>query len=153
MRTFKFEDLTFRGTVEFRSVCCQPVSDCMTVAAFHVGLKQKLYELNALLENDHVIFHHGYNRGELRKLFVKKNLPGFVDEDEVYALTRRILLLAREGLCERGFGEEIFLDSLFERVEVRENPSQRLLRMRQEGVSLEDIILQYGKLPQSAGRI
>ncbi len=60
LRTFKFEDLTFRGTIEFRSVCCQPIRDCMTVAAFHLGLKNVLRELNDLLENDHILYHHGY---------------------------------------------------------------------------------------------
>lgn len=45
LRTFKFEDLTFRGTIEFRSVCCQPIGDCMTVAAFHIGLKERLWKL------------------------------------------------------------------------------------------------------------
>jgi gamma-glutamylcysteine synthetase len=32
LRTFKFEDLTYRGTIEFRSSCCQPIGDVMTVA-------------------------------------------------------------------------------------------------------------------------
>lgn len=27
LRSYKFEDLTFRGTIEYRSACCQPVSD------------------------------------------------------------------------------------------------------------------------------
>ena len=35
LRSYKFEDLTFRGTIEYRSACCQPVSECMCVAAFH----------------------------------------------------------------------------------------------------------------------
>ena len=33
------------GTIEYRSSCCQPLSEAMTVAAFHTGLKEKLYEL------------------------------------------------------------------------------------------------------------
>ena len=32
LRTFKFEDLTFRGTIEYRSACCQPLSEALTVA-------------------------------------------------------------------------------------------------------------------------
>ncbi|MFQ9792099.1 MAG: hypothetical protein ACLRX7_01780 [Acutalibacteraceae bacterium] len=40
LRSYKFEDLTFRGTIEYRSACCQPVSECMCVAAFHVGLQE-----------------------------------------------------------------------------------------------------------------
>lgn len=42
LRTFKFEDITYRGTIEFRSVCCQPISDSMVVAAFHLGIKNNL---------------------------------------------------------------------------------------------------------------
>ncbi len=49
LRTFKFEDLTFRGTIEYRSSCCQPLSEAMTVAAFHTGLKEKLSELKELV--------------------------------------------------------------------------------------------------------
>lgn len=41
LRSFKFEDLTYRGTIEFRSVCMQPVSEIMSVAAFHAGLIEK----------------------------------------------------------------------------------------------------------------
>ena len=41
LRTFKFVDLTFRGTIEFRSVCCQSITDVMTVASFHLGLKNQ----------------------------------------------------------------------------------------------------------------
>lgn len=45
LRTYKFEDLTYRGTIEFRSVCCQPFRDAMTVAAFHMGLMTEVEEL------------------------------------------------------------------------------------------------------------
>jgi gamma-glutamylcysteine synthetase len=31
LRPFKFINLTFRGTVEFRSVCTQPISDSMSL--------------------------------------------------------------------------------------------------------------------------
>ncbi|MDR3304529.1 MAG: glutamylcysteine synthetase, partial [Clostridiales Family XIII bacterium] len=60
LRTFKFEDLTFRGTIEFRSVCCQPVREAFTVAAFHLGLIRQSAKLLDILERDHVLYHHGY---------------------------------------------------------------------------------------------
>lgn len=65
LRTFKFEDLTFCGTIEFRSVCCQPVADVMTVAAFHLGMKHQLKELDQLFREDHVLYHHGFSATEL----------------------------------------------------------------------------------------
>lgn len=146
LRTFKFEDLTFRGTIEFRSVCCQPIKDSMTVAAFHVGLKEQLHALTELLEQDYVLYHHGYTATELRKLFVQQNLPGFVKEEELYALAKDILDLASIGLKERGLGEEILLQPLYERVREHTNPARKLLALRGQGVELEDIILKYAAI-------
>ena len=60
LRPFKFINLTFRGTVEFRSICTQPIKDSMCVAAFHVGLKDNLDELDNIIDNDEVIYNNGY---------------------------------------------------------------------------------------------
>lgn len=141
-----YEDLTFRGTIEFRSVCCQPIRDCMTVAAFHLGLKNCLYELDQLLQQDHVIYHHGYTAGELRKMFVHEELPSFVDEDRLYQLARDVLELAAEGLARRGYGEACMLEPLYERLESKKNPAKRMLDMRKQGVDIQEIILEYGRV-------
>lgn len=146
LRTFKFEDLTFRGTIEFRSVCCQPITDCMTVAAFHLGLKEQLYQLEELLKQDHVIYHHGYTAGELRKLFNRSTLPSFVDEDHLYELVGKVLDLAKEGLKGRGYGEEELLLPLYGRMEHRTNPAKRMLELRDQGTDLEEIILEYARV-------
>ena len=146
LRTFKFEDLTFRGTVEFRSVCCQPIKDSMTVAAFHVGLKEELYSLHKLLKEDNIIYHHSYTAGELRNMFVQRELPGFVDVEELYSLTRKILDLAKKGLKSRGYGEESMLEPLYRRLEERTNPARKLLQLRDKGTQLEQIILEYGQI-------
>ena len=42
LRPFKFADLTQRGTIEFRSVCEQPVRDALAPAAFHAGRAESL---------------------------------------------------------------------------------------------------------------
>lgn len=146
LRTFKFEDLTFRGTIEFRSVCCQPIRDCMTVAAFHLGLKNRPEKLNEILENDHVLYHRGYTATELRKMLVKRELPEFVCIDELYELAEEILDLSKEGLFFRGYGEETLLDPLYERINKRENPAGKMLNLKEQGVLLEDIIKDYGML-------
>jgi gamma-glutamylcysteine synthetase len=146
LRTFKFEDLTFRGTIEFRSVCCQPIRDCMTVAAFHVGLKNNLYKLDELLKGDHVIYHHGYTAGELRKMFVRRELPAFVNCSALHDLVKNVLDLAREGLRERGHGEERMLDPLYDRLEKGSNPAKHVLELRKQGADMQQIILEYGQL-------
>jgi gamma-glutamylcysteine synthetase len=146
LRTFKFEDLTFRGTMEFRSVCCQPISDVMTVSAFHLGLKEMLEELDALLEEDHVIYHHGYSATELRKLFTHRELPEFVDKAAVYKLAHQVVELAEQGLVNRGYGEERYLEPLYERIEEYSNPARKMMYELEHNVPMEDIIREYSSL-------
>lgn len=146
LRTFKFEDLTFRGTIEFRSVCCQPIKDCMTVAAFHLGLKQELNKLANVLNQDKIIYQHGYTPTELRRLFVKNELPIFVNEDELYELTKKIVDIAKQGLVARGFGEETMLDALYDRINERTNPAKKMMQLRAQGIPMEEIVLKYGQI-------
>lgn len=146
LRTFKFEDLTFRGTIEFRSVCAQPVSDSFSVAAFHTGLMKRTEELAEILEKDEVLYHNGYTSGELRKLLVKSELPSFINEDELYGLAERIVNLSRDGLRQRGFGEEKFLSPLYERINNRTNPAKKLFERLNSGEDLEKIIKDYAKI-------
>lgn len=146
LRSFKFEDLTFRGTVEFRSVCCQPVSEALTVAAFHAGLMEELPELKKLLDEDHVIYGHGYHAGELRALFNQKKLPEFVDPAQVAELLQQVLHLASDGLAKRGHGEEKFLTPLYRRAESLNSPAREMEEGIQSGRSLEGYILKYSNL-------
>lgn len=146
LRTFKFEDLTFRGTIEFRSVCCQPIKDSMTVSAFHLGLMENIDKLTELLENDCIIYHHGYNATELRKLFVKSKLPETFDNDNIYFLANQVLDLAYDGLVQRGYGEEKLLQPLYERLKAKTNPAKTMLDLRNQGIDLKDIISEYAKL-------
>ena len=145
-RSFKFADLTYRGTIEFRSACEQPVQDVFTHSAFHAGLSRKLDELTDLLDNDSVLYRHGYNASELRELFTYRNIPEFVDKKKLSALLMEILELAKEGLSERGYQEENFLAPLFERAETLTNPATELLKGLENGDSLEEWILRYGTI-------
>lgn len=146
LRTFKFEDLTFRGTIEFRSVCCQPIQDSMLVAAFHLGLIKQARKLKEIFDDDYVIYHHGYTATELRKMFVKNEMPDFVNQDNLYKLAKEIVDLSKEGLIKRGFGEEKYLDSLYERISSRTNPAKRMLKLLEGGQNLEEIVLAYGRV-------
>ncbi len=143
LRTFKFEDLTYRGTVEFRSVCCQPISDCMTTAAFHLGLMNNVEKLGALLDGDTSLYRNGYTASELRKLFVKDTLPEFVDKDKLWTLAKEITDLAKQALEERGFGEERFLLPIYDRISNRTNPARTMLTLLDDGVSMEKVIELY----------
>lgn len=146
LRTFKFEDLTFRGTIEFRSVCCQPIKDCMTVAAFHLGLKNQLDELNEILKQDRSIYHQGYTASELRKMFIRREIPEFIDQDALYRLAGNIVDLSWRGLVKRGYAEESMLMPIYERLKLRTNPGRQFLEYLEQGLSLEQLIFAYGEL-------
>lgn len=146
LRPFKFINLTFRGTIEFRSICTQPIRDSMCVAAFHLGLKDKLDELDEIIKNDDVIYHKGYTASELRKLFIQRDIPSFIDKNDLCRLTREIVDLASDGLKERGIGEEIFLKTLYGRIKNHTNPGKSFINSINNGVRLEKIIEDYGKL-------
>ena len=49
-RSYQFQDLTTRGTVEFRSVCTQPFSATFAPAALHLGLLVNLETLESILK-------------------------------------------------------------------------------------------------------
>ena len=146
LRPFKFINLTFRGTIEFRSICTQPIRDSMCVAAFHLGLKDKLDEKDEIIKNDDVIYHKGYTASELRKLFIQRDIPSFIDKNDLCRLTREIVDLASDGLKERGIGEEIFLKTLYGRIKNHTNPGKSFINSINNGVRLEKIIEDYGKL-------
>ena len=146
LRTFKFEDLTFRGTIEYRSACCQPFSDAMTVAAFHTGLKEKLPELKELLEADSVIYQHGFSAPELQNLLSKRELPPCFDEAAVERQLIRLLDIAADGLRHRGLGEETLLDPLYRRAEQHTNPAKTMLDGIAAGVPIREYIEQYAAI-------
>ena len=143
LRTFKFEDLTFRGTVEFRSACCQPVSDVMTVSAFHLGLLNKTKELKNLIEHDKSLYNNGYNALELRKQLICRHKPAYADISGLYNLVKEILDLCRKGLEERNLGEEIYINPLYERIEKQTNPADTMLKRLQNGTHIDEIIKEY----------
>ncbi len=145
LRSFKFEDLTFRGTVEFRSVCEQPVSEIMASGALHTGLMENLHSLTYTLENDHVIYHKGYNASELRRQFVMTDLPDIYDKKELSELLIKILDLASDGLKIRAKGEEKFLAPLYERAEQLMSPARQMKQALQSGESMQDYIYKYGE--------
>lgn len=146
LRTFKFEDLTYRGTIEYRSACEQPVNEIFTVSAFHAGLAERIDELEALLAADNVIYGHGYTPIELRELFVRRELPDFVNQKELSTLLLRVLDLAKDGLADRGFDEEELLLPLYERAEKLTNPALEIVRGIENGDPIEDWIEKYSTI-------
>ena len=93
-----------------------------------------------------MLFHHLHSYKNYHLPMYFHEYPGFVKEEDLYALAKDILDLASIGLKERGLGEEILLQPLYERVKEHTNPARKLLALRGQGVELEDIILEYATI-------
>lgn len=146
LRSFKFEDLTYRGTVEFRSVCTQPVRDIMAASAFHTGLLENLGALTERLNSDKSIYHKGYNASELRELFNRREFPSFFDKNEVSKLLIDILDIASDGLKHRALNEGHFLKPLYSRAERLTSPARVMTEGLEAGCPVERYILDYAEL-------
>ena len=112
-RSYQYQDLTTRGTIEFRSVCTQPLDRTFASAAFHLGLLLHLDKLEAYLQSAPFFTTFGRDYKSLRRQFSKKMLT---DEEEsaIVEFSKGLLLLAEEGLEKRGKQEMTYLQPLKE---------------------------------------
>ena len=112
-RSYQYQDLTTRGTIEFRSVCTQPLDRTFASAAFHLGLLVHLDKLEAYLQSAPFFTTFGRDYKSLRRQFSKKQLT---DEEEAAVLefSKDLLILAEEGLEKRDKQEMTYLQPLKE---------------------------------------
>ena len=112
-RSYQFQDLTTRGTVEFRSVCTQPLDRTFASAAFHLGLLVNLDKLETYLETAPFFERFGRDYKSLRRQFSKKQLT---DEETVgiVQFSKDLLAIAEKGLEMRGQSEMTYLVPLKE---------------------------------------
>ena len=114
-RSYQFQDLTTRGTVEFRSVCTQPLDRTFSSAAFHLGLLVNLDKLEIYLETAPFFEIFGRDYKSLRRQFSKKHLT---DEETagIVQFSKDLLAIAEQGLEMRGQSEMSYLEPLKEKL-------------------------------------
>lgn len=114
-RSYQFQDLTTRGTVEFRSVCTQPLDRTFASAAFHLGLLVNLDKLETYLETAPFFERFGRDYKSLRRQFSKKRLS---DEETagIVQFSKDLLAIAEQGLKIRGQQEMTYLEPLKEKL-------------------------------------
>ena len=107
-RSYQFQDLTARGTVEFRSVCTQPLETTFAPIAFELGLFVELEKLENYLEDSSFFKNEEQDYRKLRKKYSKKILSK-EEKEAIQSFSKDLIDMARSGLIERGYGEEKFL--------------------------------------------
>lgn len=114
-RSYQFQDLTTRGTVEFRSVCTQPLDRTFSSAAFHLGLLVNLDKLEIYLETAPFFERFGRDYKSLRRQFSKKHLTG-EETAGIVQFSKDLLAIAEQGLKIRGQQEMTYLEPLKEKL-------------------------------------
>ena len=107
-RSYQFQDLTARGTVEFRSVCTQPLETTFAPIAFELGLFVELEKLENFLEDSSFFKNEEQDYRKLRKKYSKKILSK-EEKEAIQSFSKELLDIAEAGLMKRGYGEEKFL--------------------------------------------
>ena len=107
-RSYQFQDLTARGTVEFRSVCTQPLETTFAPIAFELGLFVELEKLESYLEDSLFFKNEEQDYRKLRKKYSKKNLSE-KEKEAIQSFSKDLLDIAEAGLMKRGYKEEKFL--------------------------------------------
>lgn len=107
-RSYQFQDLTARGTVEFRSVCTQPLETTFAPIAFELGLFVQLEKLENYLEDSSFFKNEEQDYRKLRKKYSKKILSK-EEKEAIQSFSKDLLDLVEAGLMKRGYGEEKFL--------------------------------------------
>lgn len=166
LRSFKFEDVTYRGTIEFRSVCEQPASEAMTAAAFQTGLAECLPELTDYLENRCPVYRGYREPVDLRRLFVRKDFIKRLDEmsdnsditeledtagpsvtkGQLTEVLSTLVAISDKGLRLRRYGEEKFLEPLYKRVSLILSPALEMMKGIEEGKSERYYIEKFASL-------
>lgn len=110
-RSYQYQDLTTRGTIEFRSMCTQPLNRTFAATAFHLSLLVNLDQLETYLQKAPFFITFGRNYKSLRRQFSKKMLTN-EEETAILEFSKDLLILAEEGLEKRDKQEMIYLEPL-----------------------------------------
>lgn len=107
-RSYQFQDLTARGTVELRSVCTQSLETTFAPIAFELGLFVQLEKLENYLKSCAFFEKEKPDYRELRKKYSKKVLSN-EEKEIIQSISEDLIDIARQGLIKRNLGEEKFL--------------------------------------------
>lgn len=107
-------------SIHGKEVSIQPFSATFAPAALHLGLLVNLEALESILKGTSLFEVFDYDYPRIRCLFSKKKISK-TDLKLILPLTEALLTCAEGGLKNRGFGEEVYLAPLQERLAALKN--------------------------------
>ncbi len=104
-RSYQFQDLTARGTVEFRSVCTQPLETTFSPIAFELGLFVQLEKLENYLEHCSFLKNEEQDYRKLRKKYSKKILSE-KEKEAIQSFSKDLIDIARVRFNKKRLSEK-----------------------------------------------
>lgn len=116
---------TAYATIEMRPACQQPPAELMAVSALCLGLVEAAEAIHSFVTERLGVNYWLRMRSWHRRVITSGLAAPEPEEDFLY----RILRLAEEAVRARGLGEEVYFAPLWQRLEKKENPAQRMRRV------------------------
>lgn len=114
--------------LENRDCATQPPKEQMSVFAFHLGLVENLDKLGRYMSK----FHYNDLRNA-RYEALTKTLKAQVKNIPISEIAKRLVKISKEGLIKRGFKEEKYLEPLYERIETKMSPADKMIKIFKRG--------------------
>src|SRR5665647_2519117 len=144
--SFRTIELTFRGTIEVRSDCSQPLKEAFAPAAFNHGLSYKLNDATTLCNTFLSENNIKYSNSQLRNFIISGNtIPGVISSS-LSDFIIRLIDISSEGLIINSSGDEIYLAPLYSRAEALTCPALNTKSLLEQGNSIEKIINKYASI-------
>ena len=138
--SFRHMEITYRGTLEVRSDCAQPLKDAFIPPAFNLGIAHNIQKAisrtNAIFEGKNL--SNSYLRSTVSQGGVIKEF----EKDELIAYAMDMISIAEEGLKNRNLSEEEILKPLYKRAENLHCPAKYTLKNKD---NLEKVIKEYSE--------
>lgn len=138
--SFRHIEITYRGTLEIRSDCTQPICDAFVPPAFNLGIA---HNADKAIKRTEVLFdNRNIKNSHLRKCVSKGIQIKEFPKEQLVSYATDMIKIAEEGLVKRSFGEELLLKSLYKRaIELR---CPAMYTLENKG-NMEKVIAEYAK--------
>ena len=113
--SFRDVELTYRGTLEVRGDCAQPLDDAFMPPAFNLGLTHNLDRAVALTDEFFIANSITKNNTDLRNDAIASGTVDGVDDNALSEYLLKLCKISSNGLIGRGKNEQSLLKGIFDR--------------------------------------
>ena len=139
--SFRHVEITYRGTLEIRSDCAQPLYDAFLPPAFNLGIAHNIDK--AISKFNEFFEHKNLENSYLRKCVSNGKAIKEFSKNQLTDFAVAMVSISEEGLIKRGLNEEQIIKPLFKRAKELKCPALYTLEHKK---NIDKVIAEYSKL-------